>query len=76
MNTLLLQYAVEVEKTGSIPHAFSRFVGNPDKNSGISVWLKETNSLNTIKDLEYKPVYGSGRRNVQLLFTSRLIPEL
>ena len=48
------EFRLSIPRASYISYAFSRFVGHMSGRDGISVWLRETNSLNTIKDLEYE----------------------
>lgn len=48
------EFRLSIPRASYISYAFSRFVGKMAVREGISVWLRETNSLNTIKDLEYE----------------------
>lgn len=48
------EFRLSIPRASYISYAFSCFVRGLPARDHIGVWLRETNSLNTIKDLEYE----------------------
>ncbi len=44
-----LEFRISIPRATYINEAFSRFVGRLDRNQGLNLWLKETNSMETVE---------------------------
>lgn len=47
-----VEFSLSMPRASYLSLAFSRFVRNLDREEGMNIWLRETNSTDTLKDVE------------------------
>ena len=47
-----VEFSLSMPRASYLSLAFSRFIRSLDKEEGMNVWLRETNSADTLKDVE------------------------